>query len=192
MIDLWSHVSSEAIYIDNRFHSDLSAGATDEATLQAQQLQWSSLWALQYTVQVMDLYMALMVEMDLIGVEEWDYFYWYWDYLCSTGVFTAEKLRTQRFHLDVEIYEAAKLDAARAKSAQDSANVKKTGKKKGKGSAESKPAETSAPLVTPVMMPPGREELLLKGRGMLCRGVYRMCALTGTTSTAGLGNQTIT
>lgn len=31
----------------------------------------------------------------------------------------------------------------------------------------------------PVLKPPTTEEVLLKGRGLLCRGVYRMCALAG-------------
>ena len=176
MLDLWAHVASEAVYVDSRFHADIN-GPEVASKSAIPQLQWCSLWALQYTVQVMDLHMALVAEMDLVGLDEWDYFYWYWDYLCSTGVYTSEKLRTQRFQVDMQMYETAKAEVA-ARSAE---NKKSSGKKGKKGSAASSgSAESNAlPPVLPVMLQPSREELLLKGRGMLCRGVYRMCALAG-------------
>lgn len=182
ILELWAHSSSEALYVDSRFHQDINGpppgaegGQTQAgAALQAQQLQWCSLWALQYTVFAMDLYMTLMVDLDLVGVEEWDYFYWYWDYLCSTGVFTAEKLRTQRFHLDAEMYEHAKLEAARANAAKSAAGGKKSKQKGGKAEAVAAPVAMPIP---PVQMPASREELILKAKGMLCRGVYRMCML---------------
>ena len=87
-------MANEAIFVDGRFHSDLYGA--DNASPGTPTTQWCSLWALQNMVYVMDLYMSLMVECDLVGLEEWDYFFWYWDYLCNTGIFTAEKLRSQR------------------------------------------------------------------------------------------------
>jgi hypothetical protein len=181
ILELWGHTASEAHYMDMRFHADVNGptaaeGAnTASAPLQSQQLQWCSLWALQYTIFAMDLHMSLLVEMELIGPEEWDYFYWYWDYLCSTGVFAAEKLRTQRFHLDVEMYEHAKLEAARAKAASETS---KKGAAKKKGKAEPTAAPVTVP-VPPVQMPASREELLMKAKGMLCRGVHRMATMAG-------------
>lgn len=127
IIDLWGIVANEAIFVDNRFHSDLYG----EEGSAAPQLQWCSLWSLQNVITAMDLHMSLLVEMDLVAVEEWDYFYWYWDYLCSTGVFTAEKLRQQRYQLDAEIFESARLDAGRIKLGED-AGAKKANKKKKK------------------------------------------------------------
>lgn len=203
MLDLWAHVSSEAIFVDNQFLHDINSsaepagsqgqgkgkgGAAQQA--QAQNLQWCSLWALMHVITIMDLYMSLMVEMDLVGVEEWDYFYWYWDYLASTGVFAGEKLRTQRFQLDQEMHEFAKIDAERLKLAEESANSKKSGgknkKKKGPETAAESAAASAAALPVPVLLPAPVEELLLKGRGMLCRGVYRMCCLAGA-APRGLG-----
>ena len=125
IIDLWGVVANEAIFVDQRFHADVHG--EDSA---APQLQWCSLWSLQNVITALDLYMALMVDMDLVGLEEWDYFYWYWDYLCSTGVFTAEKLRTQRYRLDAEMFESARLDLGRIKLEDEPA--KKSNKKKKK------------------------------------------------------------
>lgn len=125
IIDLWGVVANEAIFVDQRFHADVHGEAST-----APQLQWCSLWSLQNVITALDLYMALMVEMDLVGLEEWDYFYWYWDYLCSTGVFTAEKLRTQRYRLDAEMFESARLDLGRIKLEDEPA--KKSNKKKKK------------------------------------------------------------
>lgn len=195
MIDLWAHVSSEAIFVDNQFLQDINSAESavttagkgaKSAQAPVQNLQWCSLWALLQVILIMDLYMSLMVEMDLIGVEEWDYFYWYWDYLASTGVFAGEKLRSQRYQLDQEMHEFAKIDAARLKLAEDSANKKVGGKNKKKKGPEAMVAEPATALPVPVMLPPPVEELLLKGRGMLCRGVYRMCCLAGA-APKGLG-----
>ncbi|KAJ1442253.1 hypothetical protein B484DRAFT_390221 [Ochromonadaceae sp. CCMP2298] len=99
-------VSGEAIFVDNRFTTDMlgEGGGQGQGGEQGQGAQqWCSLWALLMTVQVMDLYLSLTVENDLLQVEEWDFFYWYWDYVCSTGVFTAEKLRNQRLALETEV-----------------------------------------------------------------------------------------
>lgn len=126
IIDLWGVVANEAIFVDQRFHADVHGEASA-----APQLQWCSLWSLQNVITALDLHMSLMVEMDLVCLEEWDYFYWYWDYLCSTGVFTAEKLRTQRYRLDAEMFEGARLDAGRIKL-EDEPAAKKTNKKKKK------------------------------------------------------------
>ena len=130
IIDLWGVVANEAIFVDQRFHADVHG--EDSA---APQLQWCSLWSLQNVISVLDLHMSLAVEMELVSLEEWDFFYWYWDYLCSTGVFTAEKLRSQRYRLDAEMYESARLDAGRIKLLEDepaTGGAKKANKKKKK------------------------------------------------------------
>lgn len=131
ILELWNNVANESLFIDSNFHRDLHGA---EAAAETPQYQWSSLWALQHVISMMDLYMSLMVEMDLVGVEEWDYFYWYWDYICNSGVYAAEKLRNQRYQLALQMHSSACADLTKLSLADEgeTSAAKKANKKKKK------------------------------------------------------------
>jgi len=152
IMDLWNNVANESIFIDGNFHRDLHG---TEAAVETPQYQWSSLWALQQLVYMMDLYMSLVVEMDLVGVEEWDYFYWYWDYICNSGTYAAEKLRTQCHQLAVQMHNSACADLAKltlSDEADGGAGGKKGNKKKKKPAAGTFIQSTVSFLENPVLM----------------------------------------
>ena len=121
-------MSGEASYLDTQLTKD-PAEATDSSnnnnnsnstddTQQQQQRSsnsvnrqwWFSWWVLTITTQVMDLHMSLSLRLDLIDVNEYDSFYWYWDYICNAASHTMEKLRTNRYLLDTLIYQSMEND----------------------------------------------------------------------------------
>lgn len=184
VIALWGHVAGEALYVDEKFREDCGIGGDQQATAtataaaqqQQQPMQWCSLWALLLTVQMMDLYMGLVVEMNLLQPSEWDYFYWYWDYICSTASYTVDRMRSQKYQLESLLYEEEKSAAA---CSSNSSNKKK---KKSKDNQKSISTSTTATPTTTISRQPVLQELtieeqFIKGRGQLCRGVYRMCML---------------
>jgi uncharacterized membrane protein YgcG len=197
VLDLWGSVSNEAIFVDNRFNAEIGlvpARTSEQEAEQQPVQQWASLWALTYTVQVMDLYMSLVVELDLLSAEEVDYFYWYWDYLCTTGTFAWEKLRHQKLQLQHNMYEAeaaatAAAAAAGGAASEGAAGVSgggggggkkgKNGKKKTAVAAGAGAGAVEAQVLppAPVLSAPSVEELLMKGRGMMCRGLFRLSAV---------------
>jgi hypothetical protein len=140
----------EANYLDNQFR------AANEIT--DDRAQYCSYWAILSTALLMDLQMGLTVESNLLGDDELAYFYWYWDYLCSTRAYAIEKLRELRFYLDQYNYEEElkKLASAGAK-----------GKKAAKGLMAPQPPATSS------------EELLIRCRGQVCRGLFRQLVIAG-------------
>jgi N-alpha-acetyltransferase 35, NatC auxiliary subunit len=94
----------------------------------------------------MDLHMQVLMEMDLIDCSEFDYFYWYWDYIYSAHVHSIDKLRGLRYELDISLY-------------NESSKSKRT-----KG-------------VPPQPLPPLAEDMLMRGRGVLCKGIFRSAVL---------------
>eukprot|EP01038_Epipyxis_sp_PR26KG_P016017 gene16017-21740_t len=67
--------------------------------------QWFSSWAMIITTSLMDQYLSLMMEFQLLEVNELDYFFWYWDFVCNSYIFSIDKLKTARFEYDTYLYE---------------------------------------------------------------------------------------
>jgi hypothetical protein len=112
--------------------------------------QWSTYWSLIITTLLMDLHMSLLVEMELLNIVELSCFFWYWDYICSTRVWVSQTLQSLKYDKDCALYE---FDVTNLK------NNKKINKKV--------PVAPVAPITS-------AEELLLKGKGHLCRGLFRL------------------
>ena len=181
-------MSGEASYLDTQLTKDpteatdnnsRSTSSSSEENQQQQQQQlsgqqlsgqqrsvksvnrqwWFSWWVLTITTQVMDLYMSLTLRLDLIDVNEYDSFYWYWDYICNAGSHTMEKLRTNRYLLDKLIYQSIENDREKAILIADQQSKKNKGKGK-----QSKNAVTIAPLpAPPTMKSPSLREMMFRG-----------------------------
>lgn len=112
--------------------------------------------------------MSQIVEMNLLNNQELDYFYWYWDYVCSTHSYSVERLREHRMQMDAEVYRQAILDAETAKKNA----VKAAGSKK-----KAKDAVKDVTVPIPKEVETSVSELLMKGRGHLCRGLFRVSVI---------------
>jgi hypothetical protein len=171
-LSLWGAVSNDAVFVDEKFRIDNEIPDVQ---------QWCSSWALVQTAGVMDLHMALLVESDVLGVQELDYFFWYWDYICTTKSFALGKLRDQRFSLDEAVFSSA-TERWRASEAEKAVTGKANKKKNNsKGSKDKSPVPSSpAPnLPTPSKRPLTVDEMMVSGRAQLCRALFRMAIVCG-------------
>jgi hypothetical protein len=64
--------------------------------IQEQKIEWFIAWAIHLTSGVMDLYMELLMEMDLLSYSELACFHWYWDYLISTRAWSVKTMREMK------------------------------------------------------------------------------------------------
>ena len=126
------------------------------------------------------------MENDLLGKEELAYFYWYWDFICTTRAWAIDKLRNYRFIRENAAQEKYLL--ARAKKEIEANGVTgsdkgqaagtKKSKQKNKNNAavavieekEKSPGSISEPIIS-------IEEIVVRSRGHACRGLFRMFAL---------------
>lgn len=134
----WGNMMSEAVFLDRKFRFD---NAFDD-----ERIQWITYWTMCFTTQYMDLHMGLLVEMNLLSVDELDYFYWYWDYINASRSWALERMTTLRFELSMIYY----LDDVKAN------NDKK------------KKIEKPSPIE------PDTELLMIQGKGNLCKGLFRL------------------
>jgi len=173
----WGIVMTDSRLVDRQYRFNM--GMEDDP----KQL-WCCMWALQITSLLMDLHMVLLVEMELLSVSELDYFYWYWDYICTSRVHSLETLRQLRYQFDLIIYDA-KVEEIKANERKKqsegvgaSGNKKKSSSKavRGKGGQSNLSADSPAPALPVAPAPPdaSAEELLYRGRGQQCRGLFRM------------------
>ena len=132
-----------------------------------------------------------MVENELLGKEELAYFYWYWDFICTSRAWAIDKLRNCRFIRENAAQEKYLL--GRAKKEIEANGV--TGGDKGPAGAnntkKSKQKNKNNAAVAVVvageekLTPPGPisepvisiEEIVVRSRGHACRGLFRMFAL---------------
>ncbi len=147
LLGSWGILSSDAYLVDSQF-----AQLVSEAASQAGKQIWFSHYTMISTCSLMDLHMLLLIEMDLVDVTELDYFYWYWDFICSSWLYAFEGLRTLNYNTQVINYELA------VKASQDN-------KKKSK---------TKALPPAPVKEPMGISEFIIRGHSNICKGLFRM------------------
>jgi hypothetical protein len=160
----WGQAMDEAMYLDQVFRESFQI--TDART------QYCSFWVMLSSLQLMDLQMALTLESRLLGTDELDYFYWYWDYICTTRALNIERLRELRHLVDMFNYEQDMLNAA---AEIDNSNKNKAAggaKGKGKGGKSTAPPAVSLPSRPPPSAQTA-EELVIRCRGQVCRGVFR-------------------
>lgn len=130
--------------------------------------------------------MSQVVEMNLLSNQELDYFYWYWDYVCSTHNYACDRLRENRMQVDAELYREAVLVAETAKKAALAAaaaaakggnNKKKSKDSKEAAAAAAAAAGGGASVPIPKELPPTLTEMLMRGRGNLSRGLFRVSVI---------------
>jgi hypothetical protein len=61
-----------------------------------EKVEWFIAWAIHLTSGIMDQYMGLLVEMDLLSFSELACFHWYWDYLISTRAWAVRTMREMK------------------------------------------------------------------------------------------------
>lgn len=83
MLSHWGVVGSEALYVDEQL------GQQQEQP----NAQCCSSWVLIFTTTLMDMYMKILCEGNLLQCKEYGYFYWYWDYIASVNAHAIDKLR---------------------------------------------------------------------------------------------------
>lgn len=76
---------------DPSLNSNLMVSPTKEP-----KVEWFIAWAIHLASGVMDLYMELLVEMDLLSYSELACFHWYWDYLISTRAWSVRTMREMK------------------------------------------------------------------------------------------------
>ncbi len=153
ILSLWGHVATEAMYVDDRIRLELTLPAE-------QQHKWLSAWAIVMTTKFMDIYMELLMDMDVLDKTEFDSFYWYWDYILTTQGHAIDRLRSLNYQLEMTLYEE--------KQAEYNSNImnsKKNGKKNKMKMIEPVP---------PKVIPAYAEDFLNRGKGQLCRGLFRI------------------
>lgn len=183
----WGQLVMEAKYVDTTFNK--------QNDIQDERQQWCLYWVTVVTSQLMDFHMGLIAEAGLLAVNEMDYFYWYWDFICTTRITTQEKLRSLKHECECSIFEVALLNEAeelqRADKEAQRAGGGKKGKKKGK-TPQAMTVSSSEKLSEAILvaakdslkakgiLPPQPhimctvEEYYTKGRGQLCRGIFRI------------------
>ena len=147
LLGSWGVLSSDAYLVDSHF-----AQLKNEMVTGGSKQIWFSHYTMISTCSLMDLHMLLLVEMDLVDVSELDYFYWYWDFICSSWLYAHEGLRTLNYNTQVSNYELA------LKSNQD--------KKKKNKAKPLPPAPTKEPM--------GIYEFIIRGHSHICKGLFRM------------------
>jgi hypothetical protein len=144
--------------------------------------QWLVSWAIIQTTSFMDLYMSVTVEMDLLGNDEKDYFYWYWDYIYSSRCWAINHIRENRYQLDYSLYEEKIRDAQKV---LDHIQLMKRSKKysKTKDRAKELADATAAGLVLasepPAPLPTLPDEALTRAKGQICRAIFRLYVIAG-------------
>jgi hypothetical protein len=134
----WGNMITEAVYADRKFRFDNA--------LEDERIQWLTYWTMLFTTQCMDLHMGLLVEMNLLSIDELDYFYWYWDYINASRNWALDRMNTLRFELKMIYY----IDEMKSN----------TDKKK--------------KIEKPLPAEPDIEQLMIQAKGHICKGLFRL------------------
>eukprot|EP00981_Chlorochromonas_danica_P000955 scaffold229_cov155-Ochromonas_danica.AAC.3 len=110
---------------------------------------WYSSWAVLFVCKTMDLYMSVMLEADILDPAELDYFFWYWDYIHSVHSHASDRLGSMRYQYDTS---SKKVEPRKEKKDKNVKEVQKIEEHCG-------------------------DEFILKGRGLLCKGIFRSVVL---------------
>jgi hypothetical protein len=76
--------------------SSLLSSSAASAAPKEEKVEWFIAWAIHLTSGIMDRYMELLVEMDLLSFSELSCFHWYWDYLISTRAWAVRTMREMK------------------------------------------------------------------------------------------------
>jgi hypothetical protein len=112
LFSVWGNVATESLYLDERINEEIAADPTKYFDLIALAenstatgtstgpMYWFATWSVIHTTMIMNLFMKLTVEMQVLELKELDYFYWYWDYILSTHLYSIDKIKSQIIQLN--------------------------------------------------------------------------------------------
>ena len=135
---------------------------------------WCQYWTMLHTTLLMDMFMAVSAESNLLSANELDYFFWYWDFVCNTRVYAFEKLRTLKHAMDTHLYNISMEEYAANMMNLEVLAVANKEKKHG--------GHVLSSSVSPPHQPPKKpddpfssiDEILQRARGHLCKGIFRL------------------
>ena len=133
------------------------------------------MWALALVSNVMDAFLEMFIELDLLQHSELCSYYWYCDYITSTRGFALKSLRELRNDLDKQLYE---IDMKSAKDAVTRARAAVKKKKNKKDKEVLNTAKTqyenmmAKPPPTPI--PFSSEEIYLVMKGQMHKAMFRV------------------
>ena len=168
LLSNWATVMGEAEQIDAQFRHEIGLDISDSRQA------WCSYWCLTLLGQLMDVHFCVLIESQLLGVNELDYFYWYWDHICGVRLVAQSNLLKMQYELHRQMYQE-ELKTYRAEVARG----------KPHGSAAVAPAMPTPPPIPAGLEhgPPSSAVLALQGRKELCRGLLRVAAALAKTDT---------
>lgn len=174
---------AEALYVDEQIKNVATLPAADSdpgAEQSTVPMQWCTTYGAVISTMQMELYLQLLCELQLPEVEEFDYIYWYYDYIYSTQLHALEKIRAQRLHMDILNCQEDWRQQAEAERLRQ-AEVKQGKKKKSKGKKESSAVDSTSSALSadsamkpPEVILPTAEDVIHRGRAQLCRGIFRL------------------
>ena len=139
-----------------------------------QPVTWFTYWTCVQVTALMDLHMCVVVEGDLLTLQEMDYFYWYWEYICASRLWTFTNIRNWRNQLDGIRYCTRREEAEKIVS---KAQLLKKAKRKKDLAAMSTELQVAQQTLleqppTPVVLTP--DELVTRLKSQLCGAMYRL------------------
>lgn len=174
-LSAWGNLIHEGNIIDRMFR-DINQIADEKQ-------QWCMLWSSMVCTTLMDLSIGLMIEYDLLSIEEMGYIFWYWEYIYSSKLIALERLRTMRFEVENIMYSAlldaemtSRKDDLRKKASSKGKKIKQIEKLINDPSIRTDAIDAlfKRQIFEPLSIQYTCEELYVRGRGQLCRGVFRM------------------
>lgn len=136
---------------------------------------WFNTWALNLTTSVMDVFMELYMELDLLNQAEFTSYYWYWDYMLSTKSFALKTLRELSNAMRSQLHEVDLNDAKEAVTkAKTSMNSNKKSKKAKETFNKAKAAYANL-MSTPPPAPESysTEEIFCILKGQIQKALFR-------------------
>lgn len=167
ILERCAHIHREAGIIDSNHASMMMVKQQQDPNMIPEFIppniseQWYLFWTLQNTSFFMDMYMSLMLEMNLVSIAEMDMFYWYWDYIISTRLYYLKNLNELAYNKLKSKYDLNMKLMNEYKKVKNNKRLKEM-KKIVNAQHEPKPYETTI------------EEIALQCKGLLCKGQFRL------------------
>jgi hypothetical protein len=129
--------------------------------------------------------------MDLLELNELDFFYWYWDFVLSTHIWAVSKIQDAKYALSLQqlslraeedtqpLGEEGKTGKTKAKAKTKSKSKKEKEKEKegDKDKDKEREREREREREPPSREPPSAEDTIYRARAVICKGIFRSMVL---------------
>lgn len=156
---------NDAAAIDASVRDALSAGEGQPTQ------QWFTYWAMALVTGLMDTYLSVQMEMDLLAPSEICSFYWYWDYILSSQMWAVKKMRELRHQMRIALYESHKAEAEETLKTLSKGKNSKKSKQSSKALKEAKKVLQQQP---PPPLPVSVEEVAITARSQVVKGLFQV------------------